>query len=650
MRLHCPASTLLSGPSESTCDASNGRWSPANVGQCLRLDSARCRQVSVSDSDQALCSTDEIVVGGGAECNQHAVLSSSQPLRSLQGWQAGCSGLQSRPAHVYAQCCRAASDTFLKSQLDRLRSPLLPSGSFLQHCEWVTNASMGIGVTAAMALCSSDQQIITGGGMCAVNTGLSASHAIVKDGAVSDGWSVKCDGSSSGAISSIGVAGLCCRALQGDRCADSTTVPTADSVSTLNDRLLVPSTVATCTGASDMLLNAGAMCSEGSTLFQQRVFSAYGRWAEYYSCVQHGNATVDSVWAVVPPALLVSRCCSSWSSTTSISSSYCDGAVTAGSGQGLAGVISSSLADTPNAYGARYSLSCPASDTSSSSPYYLKGAEVTECQADGRWSFNGLLGSCVVLDSSLCVDVHNNTPQELIQSSNDMSETLTCPSESGSESSGWVMIAATTSCPPAVMQQHRNPIIVKDLSPSSIASWSASCFDVGSQTAVRPAAMHGICCSARPTSVWSTCAFVQQDLDSSPSEIRCLNPATTNNRCVVPDVTVTQENGIVVKLTSCPTNYALLNNGSAADRHTLIGGAMSISGNHRPQQWRKLVITTSEQHPPIPRSGQDVCCPSTPLCSLESIPPFVDPTDLRQYWPEGSQTSRDVCTLLLSQR
>ena len=667
----CPEPTVLSGGSSARCNNRTGQWSPA-LGQCMDWQRAACRILQLANVSQALCQSHEMVLSGGGHCSESS-LAVSQPTASLHGWEAACVNA-ALPAFVYARCCPAAVDSFALPLLTASgQQPLLHSGSFFQHCELVQNDVTAFASAAAAALCAPHQQAVTGGGACpAASAGLTGSRATFQSKKAT-GWSTNCSlsGGASGQLLTVSASVICCSEVRSPRWALSQ--QRLDASVVLQSDVVAPPMLSVCAERSEVLLSAGAACPPSSAQSEQRLFHAYGRWVEYYSCRSlNGSGT-----ALTQPGWVSASCSNVSRSDIYLSepSTFCPRLSHATMHPALGRVIAPTGA--PFGFGARYQLNCSyeqraaaAADSASSlsSPaVYLVGSRSIECQADGRWTNGGQLGRCLVLDSRSCVSVSSSS--SALFSTDGAFASLSCsPSsrsssplaDSVSSSADLVMIAASASCPTA--SNASAPAVLLQLGPVNQSSWRSSCYDSRLRQAVLSASMQGICCSASGPSIFSTCnvtfgersvaAMAELNLTiRATSRIRCASEMSlASEQCEQSRQVEASTDGQTVVSLSCSSGFALLPSQSRqSDSLGAITGAstcvtsdaVSMRGRGIAQQWqRSTVTTTSCDGRLMQQPEQPVCCPSTALCSLPTLPQHVDPRGSQtRLWPEGSQSA-----------
>jgi hypothetical protein len=654
----CPNRTVLSGSSAAQCNNRTSQWSPA-LGQCLDWQPAACRTLKLVNSSQALCRAHEMVLSGGGDCSESG-LSMSQPSPSMQGWEAACANA-AVPALVYAKCCPASVDTFTPPAMaaSSLQPLLLPSGSFFQQCEHVQNDVTGFSSPTAAVHCGPHQQALIGGGACpATSAGLTGSHAIFHSEKVT-GWSTNCSLSSSGRslLETVSASVICCSAVRSPRVA----LPEQqlNSGVVIHGNSVAPPRISICRERSEVLLSSGAACPPDSALSEQRLFHAYARWVEHYSCRSlNGSGTATQ------PALVRASCSAISRSAVYLSepSTFCPRLSHAVLHPKL-GHVTLPLG-SPFGFGASYVLNCSyqqptaaaAADSASSLPppaVYLVGPHSIECQADGHWTNGGQLGRCLVLDSRSCISVSSSS--SVLSSTDGASTSLSCSPVSSNAS--MVMIAASASCPAA--SNGAAPTVLLQLGPANLSSWRSSCYDPQLRQDVLTASMQGICCSASAPSIFSTCNIIggKKSLVSLPglnlttgstSRIRCAAELTdAAGQCVAPRVVENSAEGTTLMSFSCPSGFALLPSGggdsgglsAAANMSCVTSDVITVRGRGISQQWQRFTVTTNScdgalMQPP----AQQMCCPSSALCSLPALPQHVDPHGAQtQFWPEGSQ-------------
>jgi len=93
-------------------------------------------------------------------------------------------------------------------------------------------------------------------------------------------------------------------------------------------------------------------------------------------------------------------------------------------------------------------------------------------------------------------------------------------------------------------------------------------------------------------------------------------------------------------LASCGPSYALF----PTDDLSLSGGSVviksevGIMGSNLGQQWHKAVVVipnNQNQSDVLETVGDHLCCPSTLLCSLQSVSSLIQQDNLLTSWPEG---------------
>ena len=416
--LHCPnPQSIYMGQLSQTC--SNGIFTPYNLGQCVQFPPDACRVVSASGAVQALCAVNEIVVGGGGDCSsydeagsvvQRSGLTVSQPLPSLQGWQAVCVESTTPPVTVYARCCLADNNTFTfvpdaYSSQSELSFNRLPGSSFQQCLSVSAAANSGAG-SVGQLICPYGKTLVASGAACLPYQAISLSQPTDQVTETS-AFQFSCDASPAFPNSGSGggsATGVCC---------DSFFSPANPGVC-VNQMLQLPldllvaddtvqvSCPTGANGLSGLIMNEGLYAWPSAFLSETLNSSAISFYQVDTVDGQPQLVQGMATWC----ALFTWDCCALLPPSGSLSTTvdFCPEYPTVPP-NGI-GLITSSQPASPTSFGAVYTLSCP-------TPYtLLQGAEQITCGAQGGWqgyTRNGTLqftlGTCEVVDDTQCITV-----------------------------------------------------------------------------------------------------------------------------------------------------------------------------------------------------------------------------------------------------
>ena len=613
--------------------------------------------IVTSPTGQAVCSISEMVVMGGESCPT-STLSSSAPMSSLQGWQSTCAD-GSVPVSTSAQCCRAATDSTLSSAFSSSASTLLQSGSFFSQCSWVTQyeTNFDMQASSALAVCpGTGAMAVTGGGACATGWSLSASYAVNNTG-----WAVECSASAhANALSMIAVVqgvALCCQSLSSANACEPTTIdldtlasPTLPfervQAASAEDTpaLSAPTALAYCSTASDLLISSSVVCGDFSQVQQQSILSPYGMGSALFSSCVTSNSSGEA--SSMPPARVSYQCCALSSSLTAVASSstvnpldYCGAPFSTAR---TLGTVKGTQVNSSNALGAQYILSCAEQrdqEPSAFSTLHLAGSSTIECLPNATWSHGGQLGQCLALDTQDCVSVHSSMESRSSSNSYILNH-LSCPA---SADLSWVLVAAGGLCRSS-MQTHTISLTVDE--PTSLSTWQSSCTDALTSQAQPAELVTGVCCPAKPSTVFSSCrlssgcgvgeaALLTGQRGGQPSASICCVALSASPASPTRSLTSVTDSHISMLKEHCPANHLLIRSGPSPASIGAVSTMKWTNTTEYGQQWSSTSF--SQLLDTLSSSWTSVCHPSQRLCSWTSpTSANADWDRTARYWQEGT--------------